>query len=271
MQPVKRVRCAHVGQPVNQGVSGAWTVVGSDRATYVVKFNTPRDHTALNELACACIAEQLGLPSFEPVLLDLDDRQAAEINEGRAGAGFKIAAGVHFGTRLVKPFYTIDALEKAIGVNVDDIYLSNSDQIPDVLGFDTLVQNNDRHCNNVCIAEDPVADTYSFSIFDHSHAFGRPDWSPQSLADLYQKLEPIQQFCLPTRRIDVHRDFDRFLGAVNGLLVPVLEYLAHGGVPAEWGKGAVDGMLHIHSALVDIDRDDLKVAMRGLVGSGGGL
>ena len=211
MQPVKGVRCAHVGRQANRGVSGAWTVVGSDRATCVVKFNTPRDHAALDELACACIAERPGPPSFEPALLDLDDRQAAEISKGRAGAGFsKIAAWVHFGARPVKPPCAIGTLEKAVGVSAEDACLSDSDQIPGVPGFDTLAQNNDRYCSNACIAEGSVAATCSSSIFDHSHAFGGPGWPPRSLP-------------------------------------------------------------HIHSALVDTDRDDLKAAVRGLVGNGGGL
>lgn len=82
----KRVRCAYVVEQMPTGVSGAWKVVGSDGKAYVVKFNMPWDHTALNELVCACIEEQFGLPSFEPVLVDIDGRQAVHINRGGAPA-----------------------------------------------------------------------------------------------------------------------------------------------------------------------------------------
>lgn len=264
---LKRVRCAYVVEQMPTGVSGAWKVVGDDGETYVIKFNMPRDHTALNELVCACIAEQFGLPSFEPVLVDVDIRQAAHINTGRAAP---VAAGTHFAVRLVAQLYSAGSLEATMGRRVGRGDLSNADRIPDVLGFDTLVQNHDRHCGNVCFIFDAVANSYSFCIFDHGHAFGGPSWSPEGVEDMYRNLAPISQFCLPLERIDGSRDFEGFMHMVESSLAPTLGSLAgEGGVPGEWCTNG-GGIAHLKHAIESLDPESLRSAVIGYLRSGGG-
>ena len=268
---LKRVRCAYVVEQMPTGVSGAWKVVGSDGKAYVVKFNMPRDHTALNELVCACIAEQFGLPSFEPVLVDIDGRQAVHINRGRAWAGAEpVAAGVHFAVRLVAHLYSAGSLEVARGRKVARDDISNADRIPDVLGFDTLVQNHDRHCGNVCFVFDADAGSYSFCIFDHGDAFGGPSWSPKSVEDLYLNLSPISKFCLPTDGIDASSDLGNFLGQVEPSLACAFDTLAgRGGAPAEWcTKGG--GIEDLRRAIGSLDPESLREAIVGYLRGGGG-
>lgn len=254
------------------GVSGAWMIVGDDDETYVVKFNTPPDHTALNELVCACIAEQFGLPSFEPVLVCIDSRQAAKINKGRAGPNTKpIAAGIHFAVRLVTQMYGAGSLEATIGHKIARDDLSNAGCIPDVLGFDTLVQNCDRHCGNVCFVFDADTNSYSFRIFDHSHAFGGPSWSPSSIGALYQDLIPISEFCLPTDGIDTSCDFDEFLYLAKSSLSYTLGALAgKEGVPTEWSTED-GGIVDIKHAIESLDLESLKVAIVSHLQGGGGV
>ena len=253
------------------GVSGAWKVVGDDGETYVVKFNVPHDHTALNELVCACIAEQFGLPSFEPVLVYIDVRQAAQINTGRAGpTAVPIAAGIHFAAHFVAQSYSAGSLEVTMGRRVVRGDLSNADRIPDVLGFDTLIQNHDRHCGNVCFIFDAGANSYSFCIFDHGHAFGGPLWSPESIGALYENLVPISKFCLPLEGIDTYGDFEDFLHLAESSLVSTLESLADkGGVPDEWCT-ADGGIAHLKHAIESLDPESLRLAIGSYLRGGGG-
>ena len=264
---LKRVRCAYVVEQMPTGVSGAWKVVGDDDETYVIKFNMPRDHTALNELVCACIAERFGLPSFEPVLVDIDIRQAAHINTGRTSP---VAAGTHFAVHLVAQSYSAGSLEAMTGRKVGRGDLSNADRIPDVLGFDTLVQNHDRHCGNVCFIFDAVANSYSFCIFDHGHAFGGPSWSPEDVENMYRNLAPISRFCLPLKGIDESRDFEGFMHMVETSLPCALDSLAsEGGVPYEWCTDD-GGIGHLKHAIESLDPESLRSAVIGYLRGGGG-
>ena len=268
---LKRVQCAYVVEQMPTGVSGAWKVVGDDGESYVVKFNMPHDHTALNELVCAYIAEQFGLPSFEPVLVDINDRQAVHINGGRAGAGIEpVAAGVHFAVRLVAHLYSAGSLEAAAGRKMTRDDLSNAGCIPDVLGFDTLVQNHDRHCGNVCLVLDADASSYSFCILDHGHAFGGPLWSPKSVGDMYLNPAPVSRFCLPTDGIDASSDFEDFLCQVGSSLSCAFDALAGKDVvPAEWcTKGG--GIEDLRGAIESLDPESLRAAIGGYLRGGGG-
>ena len=269
--PLKRIRCAYVVEQMPTGVSKAWKVVGDDDEAYVVKFDTPSDHTALNELVCACIAGQLELPSFEPVLIDINGRQAAKINKVRAGPLTRpVDAGVHFAVRLVEHVYGAGSLEVTMGRKVSRDDLSNAGCIPGVLGFDTLVQNHDRHCGNVCFVFDADADLYSFRIMDHGHAFGGPSWSPNSIRALYQNLVPIDEFCLPTDGIDASRDFDDFLHLIESSIPCTLATLAgKGGVPTEWCTED-GGIVHIKHAIESLDAESLRAAIAFHLRYGGG-
>ena len=67
--------------------------------------------------------------------------------------------------------------------------VANLRKVPDILGFDSLTQNGDRHCDNVgVLGEDP--DRLSYHIFDHGHAFGGRRWDAQSVQKRYQNMQP---------------------------------------------------------------------------------
>lgn len=268
---LKRARCAHVVEQSPAGVSGAWRIAGDDDETCVVKLNTPPDHAALNEPVCACIAERFGLPSFEPVLVYIDSRQAAKINKGRAGPGTTpTAARVRLAVRLAAQLYGAGSLEVTMGRKIARDGPSSAGCMPGVLGFDTLVQNCDRHCGGARFVFDADANSCSFRMLDHGRAFGGPSCPPGSTGALCQDLVSISELCLPTDGIDTPCDSDGFLCLAESPLSCALGALAgKGGVPAEW-RTEDGGIVDVKHAIESPDLEPLKFATASHLQGGGG-
>ena len=246
------IKCAYAERPILEGDSNAWRIHGMDGATYIVKFHLDGDRTALNELVCACLARHFGLPSLEPFLVWLYAEHVEQINAQRRQADRPpVAAGPHFGVRFVSSFLTAESLSIKLGREVAARDITNLDSVPDILGFDTLVQNNDRHCNNVEIKPEGPGGQYSYRVFDFNLAFGGRRWSARQLGGMYRNLQPIIQFCLVTSAIMGKDDFARFVRTFESSLAQGVDS-ALGEIPPEWGPGA------------RADAEDLKAAMAGL-------
>lgn len=206
------IKCAHPVSPIGTGVSDAWKIMGDDGRHYLVKFRTRDNHTVINEMLCGHLAGRFGLPSLEPVLVTVDAGPMEQINAARAETGLDPAEpGAHFGVRFVEPFFTVKSLAD-VGISLTAEMIDNLDDVPDILGFDTMVQNNDRHSENVAVEPSAFGDGYSYRVFDFGHAFGGAEWTTDTLKETYGALAPIRKFCLVTDGIAAPGDFERSYG-----------------------------------------------------------
>lgn len=80
---VDTVKCGQSMGPIGSGMSNAWKMQGLDGKFYIVKFHAGGDRTAPSELLCAYLSRRFGLPSLEPVLMQLDRGQAEQISRAR--------------------------------------------------------------------------------------------------------------------------------------------------------------------------------------------
>lgn len=188
---VDTVECAYPEEPVREGRSGAWLVRGMDNCAYIVKFHLDGDRAALNELVCACLARHFKLPSLKPFLVVLSAEQADQINAQRRADGLPpIVAGPHFGVKFTDSFLTAESFSEKMGRKIAAEDISNLGSVPDILGFDTLVQNNDRHSSNVGLEPDVFGNQYSYRVFDFDLALGGhrrpPQWADSCTATCAQ-------------------------------------------------------------------------------------
>lgn len=196
------VKCARPVSPVGRGVPEAWKVMGDDRRHCLVKFRAKGHHTVLSEMLCRCLAGRFGLPSMKPVLIMVDAGSVEQINAVRKTGGLApVEAGAHFAVKSTEPFLTVASLASA-GVDLTADKICNLDAVPGILGFDTLVQNHDRHCDNTGVEPGSFGSGYSCRIFDFGRAFGGPCWTADSVKRACKALAPILTFCLIAGRVE---------------------------------------------------------------------
>ena len=242
-------------------MSNAWKMQGLDGKFYIVKFHAGGDRTALNELLCAYLSRRFGLPSLEPVLMQLDRGQAEQISTERERAGLPpVGPGRHFGVRFSDSLLTVRSYSIKMGRGVTESDILNTEAVPGILGFDTLVQNHDRHCDNVGIEPDASGGWYSYRVFDYGLAFGGDGWSAESVAGLYRRMRPILEFCLVTSSVRGPGDFEGFGGAFESLVGSWMEEFFDV-LPPEWGSDARAGAEVVRSAMADLERGALMSAV----------
>lgn len=255
------INCANLEGAIGRGMSGAWKVRGVDRKFYIVKFHVDGDRTALNELLCTYLSRRFRLPTLEPVLVQLSDAQTDQVNAERIREGLhQVERGPHFGIQFIDSFLTVESFPSKVGREIVASDLNNLDSVPQILGFDTLVQNNDRKCDNVGLEPDIMGAGYSYLVFDFGLAFGGTHWSTQSVRASYRNLQPIMQFCLFRDEIRSQGDFEEFLGAFEVSLEAWMdEFLVE--IPAEWGTDAKDSTEEVRAAMAELKRDALAGAI----------
>lgn len=253
------VKCARPVSPVGRGVSEAWKVMGDDRGHHLARFRAKVDHTVLNEMLCSYLAGRFDLPSMKPVLIMVDAGPVEQINAVRKNGGLApVEAGAHFAVKFTEPFLTVASLASAgVDLTADRIY--NLDAVPDILGFDTLVQNHDRHCGNTGIEPGAFGNGYSYRILDFGHAFGGPGWTADSVKRACKALAPILTFCLIADRVEAPGDLGRFLRAFESQLGRWLDGFV-AGLPPELGPDARADAEALKSALVALSRSALEGA-----------
>ena len=252
----------YVDGPHGVGVSESWRIVGADKQKYLVKFNTHRDRTAINELVCNHVAECFELPVFEPVLVNLNDEQCKIVNDHRAANEMeRIEPGEHFGTRLRQPFYTVDGYEKTFGSRISENTVTNLHRVPDILGFDSLIQNDDRHCGNVCVLEAETPGKLDYYIFDHSHAFGGPSWDARLIREMYQSMKPVSNFCMITSAIKRFDQFDKFLRMFDARLKKEIGGIFQR-IPRGWRSQAAPDLKQLEESIRGTSRDDLATVIK---------
>lgn len=256
------IKCAYPVSPVGKGVSDAWKIMGDDGRHHLVKFRTEGDHTVLNEMLCGHLAERFGLPSLEPVLVMVDAGPAKRINEARETAGLApTEPGVHFGVKFTEPFFTVKPPVDA-GITLPTRMMDNLGDVPNILGFDTMVRNNDRHCEIVAIEPNTLGGGYLCRIFDFGHAIGDAEWMADTLKETYGALAPIREFCLITEGTTSPGDFEPFLRAFESRLEEWLdEFLAV--LPPELSSDARADAEVLKPVLAALERDALGRAILG--------
>lgn len=248
------IACAYPEAPLREGESNAWRVRGRDNAACIAKFHPEGDRTALNELVCACLARHFGLPSLKPFLVLLETWHAEQINRQRATKNLPpIDAGPHFGVKYARSLLAAESFARTMGRAVSAGDIGNLDRVPDILGFGTLVQNNDRHCSNVGVVPSAAGRRYSYRVFDFGLAFFGRNWSAQQAAGRYRRLRPITHFRLVTSAIRGRGDFAGFIDALGASLEGGFDAVLDA-LPPEWGPG------------VRADVEGLRAAMAGLDG-----
>lgn len=111
--------------------------------------------------------------------------------------------------------------------------VANLGQVPDILGFDSMTQNDGRHCDNVCVQNAETSKKLQYRIFDHGHAFGGPHWDAQSVRCRYQNMQPVSSFCMITSAITGFDQFDRFLRVFDTLLKKEIDAIFQR-IPGSW-------------------------------------
>ena len=259
---MKTVRCAYPVSPIGKGVSGAWKVMGDDGRHYLVKFHTKGDRTALNEILCGHLAPLFNLPTLEPVLITMDAGPAAQISRERAkGRLGPVEQGIHFGVRFSEPFLTVESLAD-VGEHLTTEQMDNLDAVPSMLGFDTMVQNHDRPCDNTAVEPNVLGTGYSYRVFDFGHALGGPGWTADGIKNTYEILDSLRTSCLAAAHIAAPDDFERSLLAFESHLEQWMEELVDS-LPPELGLDAQVDASHLKAALVSLKRCALEEAILG--------
>ena len=267
MQPMNAphlntVVCAYSEGPLGEGISNAWKVKGENGKSYIVKFYTGGDRTALNELLCAHLSMRFGLPLREPALIRVGKRVADGINNERRQSRIPpIDQGVHFGVVYKESFTTVESFQAKMGRDITPDDVNNLEAVPDILAFDTLVNNNDRHCGNVELSPSSPGGRLSYVVFDFGLAFGGREWSARSTADLYRDLPPITQFCLIASKIRPRDDFARFTKTFEAWIMRWIDEFLDD-LPPEWGSGARQNVKDLRDAMSRLTSGKLVDAIR---------
>ena len=242
-------------------MSNAWKMQGLDGKFCIVKFHAGGDRTALNELLCAYLSRRFGLPSLEPVLMRLDKGQAEQISAERRRAGSPpVCPGRHFGAGFSDSLLTVGSCSIKTGRGVAEGDILNAEAVPGTLGFDTLAQNRDRHCDSVGIEPGAPGGRHSYRAFCYGLAFGGGGWSAGSVAGLYRRTRPILEFCLVASPVRGHGDFEGFAGALESLAGRWMDEFFDALHP-ERGPDARAGAEVERSATADLERSALTSAV----------
>ena len=259
---VNTIKCVHLVSPIGAGVPDAWKIMGDDGGHYLVKFRTNDNHTVLNEMLCGHLAGRFGLPSFGPALVAVDAGPIEQFNATRVEAGLDTAEPrAHFGIKFIEPFFTVRSLAD-IGIRLTAEMMDNLADVPDILGLDTMIQDNDRHDENVAVEPNALGGGPSRRVFDFGHAIGGAAWTAATLKETYEALAPVEEFSLITDLIAAPGDFERLLRAFESHLKEWLdEFLAV--LPPGLGPDARADAKLLKSALVALRRSSLEEAILG--------
>ena len=242
-------------------MSNAWKMQGLDGKFCIAKFRTGGDRTALSEILCAYLSRRFGLPSLKPALMQLDKGQAEQISAERGRAGLPpVDLGRHFGAKFSDSLLTVRSYSIKMGRGAAESGTGNAEAVPAILGFDTLVQSQDRHCDNAGIRPDASGGRCSYRGFGHGLAFGGGGRSAESGAGLCHRMRPILEFCLVASSVRGPSDFEGFAGAFEP---PVGRWMDEffGVLPREWGPDARAGAEAARLAMADLERGALVGAI----------
>ena len=254
------VTCAYPISPIGSGVSGAWKIVGDDKKHYLVKLAKKGGRAAFNEIFCGCLSRLPGLPSMDPVPVAIGPEPMGQINRVREERGHgPIRFGLHFGVKYIATSLAVKSPDGA-GVELTADRATNLDAVPDILSFDTLLQNDDRRCGNTAVEPDASGAGYSHCAFDFGHSFGGPTWNASAIKATCFDSSPIQTFCLIATGMKTPADLERFLQAFDSSLTRWIgEFSVE--LPPEIGHTMAADMRALREALASLKRNSLVAAI----------
>jgi hypothetical protein len=155
------------------GVSRAHIMMCDDGNKYVVKFvktNPTPNRTVVNELVAGCLANHLGLPNPQTVLVSISsDFIANSIELTQDG----VQAGLHIGSKYVSgQNFNKFSQQYARGRT-----LSNGDDLYGVIVFDNLVLNVDRNNSGNNLLDLLQNNEAYYRMIDFGHCFTGDSWT----------------------------------------------------------------------------------------------
>lgn len=150
----------------------------SDGFLYVVKFqNNPQDVRVLaNEFFATRLAQKLGIPVPEPVVIDVSPWLIEHTEELRCNLGstkIPFTSGLCFGSRYIADSDFGTALDYLPECEFDKV--ANLSDFARVLVLDKWASNSDgRQC---VYARRPRARKYRVTFIDHGYCFNAGDWT----------------------------------------------------------------------------------------------
>lgn len=172
----------------------------------------------------------MGLPVPAFALVDISDR----LVQMNPGAG--LTAGRHFGSEFARNVYpapSMNILGKAANVWV----------VPDIVGFDYWIYNQDRAYNHGNLLFVQKRDTFELLVIDFSHAFWATIWSAWELSSRKGVFDgtwfsyPVYSRLVP--HIKGNSPFHRFLARFAELSREKIAE-AISAIPDEWGLSGAD-------------------------------
>lgn len=178
----KRLRVLDDYGYVGDGVSGARYVLAENHVEYIVKgplLSPQEPFVAVNELLSAIIGKALGLPVLDYALVEMNGH-----------------------TLFAAPWMQPGTFDAGI-TEATFLQCENRDRVYDLVVFDALICNEDRHHQNLMVRRHRKAgqpDRLALLMNDHSRALLPPSMAPSTMRrwlgttpDRFIKLDFVQR------------------------------------------------------------------------------
>ncbi len=113
----------------------------------------------VSEAIAAMLANDLGLPIPEPFKVEISEEFINSINDDAVASLLRKSKKIAFGLKKLPPAF--------LSVTPESLPTSLKQQSLEVLAFDSVIQNDDRKCDN----PNYLTDGKTLAIFDHELAF----------------------------------------------------------------------------------------------------
>jgi hypothetical protein len=232
-------------------------VNGNPVGEYVVKFRSnieTGNAGLLRELVGNLLADQLGLDSPEPAIVEIQTDLASAMTDQRVADAIRRSEGSNFGSRFLSGGYYAWPDDKLIAPSIKQA-------ATDIFVFDALIQNPDRRRGkpNVLWKGDELA------VIDHEMAFSfllsiipvARVWSMEEQPYLENHI-----FFQGLRHTTI--DLARLTGAIEGEIDPAFWDEVDAVVPANW-KGTEFGRIRNHIESVQQHLEDFMNDVRRIL------
>jgi len=258
MRPIKQLQASALSRRLTSGRTRPAILLcedanGEPAGEFVIKFRGGIETVVTGsacELLASALAEELGLFTPAPAVVEMDQNVAALIQkiEPQLATVVGNSVGSNFGSEVVQSGFGTWPVGKSIPFGLRQAAF-------EVFAFDALIQNPDRKYSNpnllsngkeLCVIDHELAFSFLYEIPGSTH--------PWELSDRH--FDFLQEH-LFYRELKGHKlKLDRFVGALNGLSDKTLIEMAEQ-LPSEWKTSAVT---RIQDHLITIRKHSKKFA-----------
>lgn len=222
---------------------------------YLLKFFNGKDNSLASEFICDKIARKIGLnvPDTSPILIENDEVEIINGEKKRMNQPL-ITVGEYFGSKFINEKYSLNH-ERHTTLDSNDI--SNLDQVPGMILFDTFVDNGNRSEENALMCPvDGITSIFEYVLIDEGHCFNDPGWNKDSIKKIQYNVRniPWKKDCLTGES-----DFKDYVDKLNSLDKPFFKEIIDD-VPSKW-KPKPDDFDALLDFLVSRDPKQALVAM----------